>query len=109
MHVIARPLFIEAQQNYPNDAAAIDDLYKVLCKCEFATPVEMQQVFGSLDNFKHKAGWYVIDIGGHNLRLIAAIRFPPLHHCLYAKAILTHAEYDKFCRRAARRDWNGEI
>lgn len=110
MHVISRPVFIEAQAKYPNDAEALDRLYKALCGDTFDTPDQMRvERYPSLDNFRYKAHWYVIDVGGNNLRLIADIRFPPFHHCLYVKAILTHAEYDKLCKRASKKGWNGEI
>ncbi len=57
-------------------------------------------VFPSLDNFKYKDKWWVIDIGGNNLRMIAFIEFRD--NRLYVKHIVTHAEYDKLCRKYAK-------
>ncbi|MNT89369.1 mRNA interferase HigB [compost metagenome] len=47
----------------------------------------------SLDNFTHRHGWWVIDIGGNELRLIAAIDFEKQR--VFVKHIFSHAEYDK--------------
>jgi len=93
-------LFNTAASKYPNDAAAIERNYKVLRKGEFKSPDDLKKVFPSLDNFKYQDKWWVIDIGGNNLRLIAFIGFKD--NRMYAKHIVHHAEYDKLSRRYAR-------
>lgn len=85
---------------YPQDRQAIMDTYKVLCKAKFDTPEKLKGVFPKLDNFKYKDKWYVIDIGGDNLRMLALIFFG--NQKLYVKHIVTHAEYDKLCDRYRR-------
>ena len=69
--------------------------YNVLRKVEFDAPSTMKETFASLDNFKYKNKWWVIDVGGNNLRLIPAILFSCQR--IYVKHIVTHAEYDKLC------------
>ena len=100
MHVISRKPFNDAARLYPNDANAIDALYKVLRDGTFATPDELRRVAPSLDNFKHKDKGWVLDIGGNNLRLIAFIEFRD--NRLYVRHIVPHAEYDKLCKRYAK-------
>lgn len=100
MHVISRKPFNEAAKKYPNDAAAIDAAYKSLRNGDFHTPDELKSLFPSLDNFKYKDKWWVIDIGGNNLRLIAFIEFRDSR--MYVKHIVTHAEYDKLCKKYAK-------
>ena len=100
MHVISRRPFKIAAKAHPNQKQALDDLYKVLCKCDFKSPDEMRQLFPSLDNFKYKDKWWVLDVGGNHLRMIAFIQF--VHKRVYVKYILTHAEYDKICKRYAK-------
>nr|AKN39095.1 Putative cytoplasmic protein [Vibrio genomosp. F6] len=56
------------------------------------TPDELKLLFPSLDNFKYKDKWYVIDIGGNTLRLIAFIEF--IGGKCFIKHTVTHAEYD---------------
>ncbi len=73
------------------------DAYKVLDKARCSSPEDMRQVFPSLDNFKYRDKWWVIDIGGNHLRLIAFIQF--VQNRIYVKHIITHAEYDKLCKR----------
>ncbi len=97
MHVISKRPFSNAGNKYPNNRNAIMDVYNTLRKGVFETPEKLKNAFPSLDNFKHKDRWWVFDIGGNNLRLVAAIQFA--HQRLYVKSILTHAEYDKFCKK----------
>lgn len=97
VHIISKRPFSDATRKYPNDRVAIMDAYNVLRRGTFTSPHELRRVFPSLDNFKHRDHWWVIDIGGNNLRLLAAIQF--VHQRLYVKYILTHSEYDKLNRR----------
>ncbi len=97
MHVISRKPFNDAMRKYPNDASAIEDMFKVLKNGIYHTPEELKKVFGTLDNFKYKDKWWVIDIGGNNLRLIAFIEFQD--NRMYVKHICTHADYDKICKK----------
>lgn len=100
MHVISRKPFNDAVKLYPNDATSIEAAYKVLRNGNFDDPLELKAVFPSLDNFKYKKKWWVIDIGGNNLRMIAFIEFRD--NRMYVKHIVTHAEYDKLCKKYAK-------
>ncbi|MFL0797321.1 MAG: type II toxin-antitoxin system HigB family toxin [Cellvibrionaceae bacterium] len=100
MHVISRKPFNDAAKAYPNDANAIDALYKTLRNGTFKSPEELRTLHPSLDNFKYKDKWWVIDIGGNNLRLIAFIEFRDCR--MYVKHIVNHAEYDKLCKKYAK-------
>ncbi|WP_435275439.1 type II toxin-antitoxin system HigB family toxin [Psychrobium sp. nBUS_13] len=97
MHVISRKPFNDAKRKYPNDAKAIEDTFKVLKNGTYHSPEELKKVFATLDNFKHKDKWWIIDIGGNNLRLIAFIEFQD--NRMYVKHICSHAEYDKLCKK----------
>ncbi|MFD2190687.1 type II toxin-antitoxin system HigB family toxin [Pistricoccus aurantiacus] len=100
MHVISKRPFSEAAKAHPNQRQALEDLYRALRKSEFSTPEEMRRVFPSLDNFKYKKKWWVLDVGGNHLRVIAFIQF--VQSRMYVKHIATHAEYDKICKRHAK-------
>ena len=100
MHVLSRRSFNDAAKQFPNDASALDAVYKTLRNGNFNTPEEVKAVFSSLDNFSYKDKWWVIDIGGNNLRLIAFIEFRD--NRMYVKHIVNHAEYDKLCKRYAK-------
>ena len=97
MHVIRKRAFEEAANRFPNEKNAIMDTYRVLNRGTFKTPEDLKQIFPSLDNFKYKNKWYVIDIGGNNLRIMAMVLFT--NQKFYVKHIGTHAEYDKLCRK----------
>jgi mRNA interferase HigB len=42
MHVISKKPFNDAKKKFPNDASAIDDLYKVLKGGTFYSPEELK-------------------------------------------------------------------
>ena len=90
MHIISRKPFLDAAKRFPNDAKAIHETYRVLKHGDFRSPDTLRKVFSSLDNFKYKDKWWVIDIGGNNLRLRAFIAFRD--NRIYIKHIVTHAE-----------------
>jgi len=93
MRIFKKSAFDGAARLYPNDASALDVTYRLLDKSTAATACELKQMFSSLDRFTHRQGWYVIDIGGNNLRLIAAIDFDK--QLIFVKHIYTHAQYTK--------------
>ncbi|PQQ42295.1 helix-turn-helix domain-containing protein [Photorhabdus luminescens] len=47
--------------------------YKQLKEKDFENPVELRSQFPSLDNFKYRDKWWVIDIGGQNLRALRVL------------------------------------
>ena len=102
MHVIARKIFNDATKKYPNDAKAIDDLYRLLKSGTFKDPSELRKVVPSLDNFKYKDKWWVVDIGGNNLRMIAFIEFK--NSRVYVKHIVNHPDYDKLTERYRKKE-----
>lgn len=97
MHIISKRPFNEAAKKYPNQRDALMALYRVLRKANFSSPDEMRNLIPSLDNFKYRDKWWVIDVAGNNLRLIAFIEFR--QNRMYVKHIVTHAEYDKLTRK----------
>ena len=97
MHVISKKPFNDAARKYPNDRAALMDMYKVLHGSTFRTPEELKAVFSSLDNFKYKDRWWVLDVGGNNLRVMAFIQF--VNQRMYIKHIVNHADYDKLTEK----------
>ncbi|MDQ6969115.1 MAG: type II toxin-antitoxin system HigB family toxin [Mariprofundus sp.] len=100
MHIISKRPFVEAARKFPNDADSILVTHKVLEKGQFKTPDALRAVFPSLDNFKYKDKWWVIDIGGNNLRLLMAVQF--VCQRIYVKFIVSHSEYNKLTEKAKR-------
>jgi mRNA interferase HigB len=96
VHVISRQPFNEAAGKYPNSALALLDLMRVLEKKTFNSPDEMKRAIPSLDNFKYRKKWWVIDVSGNTLRLMAFIDFEKQK--FFVKHIATHAEYDKLTK-----------
>ena len=73
------------------------DMFKVLHKTDFHSPEELMAVFPSLDNFKYKDKWWVLDVGGNNLRVIAFIQF--VNKRMYIKHVVNHADSDKLTKK----------
>jgi mRNA interferase HigB len=93
MNVISKRPFSDAARIYPNDRSALLEMFKVLQKVDFQNPDELKAVYPSLDKFKYKDKWWVLDVGGNNLRVIAFIQF--VNKRVYVKHIVSHANYDK--------------
>ena len=97
MHVISKRPFMAAAKKYPKDRAALMTLYRVLNANTFSTPEELRAKFPSLDNFKYNDRWWVFDVGGNNLRVLAFIQF--VNNRIYIKHIVNHADYDKLTKQ----------
>ena len=82
------------------------DMYRVLRSTAFRTPEELKAVFPSLDNFKYKDKWYVLDVGGNNLRVMAFIQFA--NGRLYIKHIAGHAEYNRLNEKYRKEGKSGK-
>lgn len=93
MHVFKKKAFVEACEQYPVKAASIMEVFKVLDHSTARTPLELRTTLASLDNFTSCSSWWVIDIGGNEICLIAAIDFAKQR--VYVKHIFNHTEYDK--------------
>lgn len=106
MHVISKRPFNTAALKYPNDRIALLELFKVLQKNDFSTPDEIRNIFPSLDNFKYKDRWWVLNIGGNNLRLIAFIQF--VNKRIYIKHILNHVDYDNLTEKYRQANKRGK-
>lgn len=96
MHIISKEPFEQATRLYPTSALAVKALYQLVRENDFASPAELRTAVPSLDNFKYRNKWWVLDVGGNNLRVIAYINF--VNKRFYVKHIATHAEYDKLTR-----------
>ena len=70
MHVVSRAPFDTATRQFPNQAAALDDVYRTLKRENYTSPDEMKKRIASLDRMKYREKWWVIDVGGGNLRVM---------------------------------------
>ena len=100
MHVLSKKPFNDAARKYPNDRLALMEMYRVLSSTQFKTPEELRAVFPSLDNFKYNDRWWVLDVGGNNLRVMAFIQF--VNGRIYIKHIVNHADYNKLTEKYRR-------
>ena len=90
-------LILDAAKKYPNDREALMRMFRVLNGNTFRTPEALRAVFPSLDNFKYKDRWWVLDVGGNILRILAFIQF--VNSRIYIKDIVNHTDYDKLTRK----------
>ena len=97
MNVISKRPFNDAARKYPNDRAALLEMFKVLKSNNFHSPEELKAVYPSLDNFKYRKKWWVIDVGGNNLRVLVFIQF--VNKRMYIKHIVSHADYNELTEK----------
>ena len=97
MHIVTKKAFNSAAVKYPNNKAALLDMFQVLRSTNFNTPEELKALYPSLDNFKYKDKWWVLDVGGNELRVILFIQF--VNRRMYIKHIVNHADYDKLSKK----------
>jgi mRNA interferase HigB len=90
MHVITQKRIWDAKLRFPNCASALEGWYRIIKKNNFTGFNDLKKVFSSLDKVND---YYVFDIGGNKLRLIAIIFFE--RQKVFIQEILSHAEYDK--------------
>ncbi|CAI0779454.1 mRNA interferase HigB [Serratia marcescens] len=100
MHIISREPFNNATKQYPNEATALEAIYKALRRGEFRTPDELKALFPSLDRMKYKEKWWVIDAGGNHLRILFFASFETQK--VFIKHIVSHTEYDKLMQHYRR-------
>ncbi len=90
MHIITQKRIWDAKIKHPEAASALDGWYRVMKKNQFFGFSEMKRSFNSLDKVND---FYIFDIGGNKLRLIANIHFN--RQKIYIRYVLTHKEYEK--------------
>jgi len=89
VRIITHTRIVEAQQQFPACAAALDIWYRVMKRGVYNNFAELKGVFGNVDKVGHL---FVFDIGGNKLRLIAAIHFNSGK--VFIRRVLTHKQYD---------------
>ncbi len=89
MHIITQKRIWEAKLKYPEAVNALDGWYRIIKKNQFNNFGELKKVFNTVDKVKE---YYVFDIAGNKLRLIANIHFN--RQRLYIRYVLTHKQYD---------------
>jgi len=90
MHIISQAQIRRAQAKWPDSSDELESWLRVTRKIHFENAADLKAVFSSVD----KVGkYFVFNIGGYRLRLIAAIHFNTGK--LFIRNILTHKEYGK--------------
>ena len=90
MHVITHSRIVEAQTRYPECRSALDYWYRMMKRGRYTHFSELKTTFGSVD----KVGpFYVFDVGGNKLRLVAAVHFNTGK--VFIRHVLSHSDYDR--------------
>jgi mRNA interferase HigB len=90
MHVITRKRLNEFADKYPETRRALAHWYQLIKQNDFNSFAELRSAFPSADQVGKLT---VFNIGGNNVRLIAAIHYN--RRKVYIRAVLTHKEYDE--------------
>ena len=82
--------YVKLKVKYPKCKSALEQWYRIVKNNNFTSFSDIQKLLPSTD----KVGkYYIFDIGGNKLRLIAICHFQ--YNKLYIREILSHSEYDK--------------
>ena len=90
MHIITRKRLNDFAHDHPDTRTALEQWYRNMKRCNFASLVEVRTVFPTADKVGKLT---VFNIGGTKARLITAIHYN--RRKVYIRAVLTHAEYDQ--------------
>lgn len=90
MHIITQQRIWEAKVRFSESAKALDGWYRLARKNNFQNFAELKRIFASVDKVDE---FYVFDIGGNKLRLIANIHFN--RQKIYIRHIFSHFDYEK--------------
>lgn len=90
MHVISRKQLNEFSEKHAEAKPSLARWYHLAKRLNFSNFAELRQTFPSADQVGKLT---VFNIGGNNIRLIAAIHYN--RKKIYIRAVLTHTEYDE--------------
>jgi mRNA interferase HigB len=91
MHIISQKRIVEAKDRHPTAAAGLDRWYRLMKGATLRSFAEVRSLFPDADRAD---GFYIFNIGGNQLRLIATLHLN--RQKCYVRQILTHAEYDRW-------------
>ncbi|MDJ0679271.1 MAG: type II toxin-antitoxin system HigB family toxin [Xenococcaceae cyanobacterium MO_167.B52] len=86
---MSRKKLNEFAERYPESKSALKEWYQRMKTGQFKSIAELRTIFPSADKVGKLT---VFNIGGNNIRLIAAIHYN--RQKIYIREVLTHAEYD---------------
>jgi len=90
MHIITRKRLNEFAEKHLETKSALAHWYQLMKQGSFNSLAELKTVFKSADQVGKLT---VFNIGGHKVRLVAAIHYN--RQKVYIRAVLTHSEYDE--------------
>jgi mRNA interferase HigB len=90
MHIITRKRLNEFIEKHPTAKPGLTHWYRTVKPAAIRSFAELRALFPSADQVGKLT---VFNIGGNNIRLIAAIHYN--RQRVYIRAILTHDEYDE--------------
>ncbi len=90
MHVISRKKLNEFAEAHPASKASLAHWYRTAKSGSYPSFSELRAVFPHADQVGKLT---VFNIGGNNVRLIAAIHYN--RRRIYIRSVMTHVEYDE--------------
>lgn len=90
MHIISRKQLNEFAERHSDAKSSLAHWYRLAKRLDFSNFAELRETFPSADQVGKLT---VFNIGGNNIRLIAAIHYN--RKKISIRAVLTHNEYDE--------------
>ena len=94
MHVISRKALHDFASRYPDAKAPLDDWYKVACRANWQSILDVRQIYPHADAVTVGSSntVTVFNIGGNKYRLLAGIHYN--RQKLFVLMVLPHKDYD---------------
>ena len=92
MNVIALRTLRDFCRKHPDALAAMEEWHDILSRSEVSNFAEVKAIFGSADWVG--PDYVIFDIKGNHYRIVTRVDFQ--WKTFWIKAVLTHAEYDRW-------------
>ena len=92
MRVISKKVLEEFIGKHSAAKNSLLTWYRLTSKCQADDLMQLKQTFGSVDYVPPQ--YYVFDVGGNNVRIVAAIHFN--RQMLFVRHVFTHKQYDQW-------------
>jgi mRNA interferase HigB len=94
MRVISRKVIEEFIERHPVAKSALVTWYRLASTCNADDLASLKKTFATVDYVPPQ--YYVFDVGGNNVRVVAAIHFN--RQMLFIRHVLRHEDYDHWTR-----------
>jgi mRNA interferase HigB len=95
MWIISKAALVAFYQTHPEAKDRLEAWYRICETCKATNYNELKQTFQTADYVPRK--FTIFDVGGNEFRIVTVIHYNTKK--VFIRAVLTHAEYDKWTKQ----------